>query len=344
MGGLNYKKNIEASGKSIYDPIEIGDPNLWIPSNILESILAEALCGVSVEGMPIRSRSKFVKELVCDALGYPRPKSFKKTNPRFLGQNFDTYNQKSNNLQVWNEELSATRRYVLIRIGENHRITKVKVVTGDVLAQLDTTGTLTQKFQARLITRNEPTELVTDTDTDNLQPFLASTSLDLSNKSPIEFPTSNNILPIAEVYRRITSLVGVQFVDAGYDQERNRGASLHKLACQYLGYRTYSDDGQFPDIKNQLIEVKLQTSPTIDLGLVTPASTEPLDLPKVSGVQLRHCDVRYALVYGVIADSMVTITNVYLTTGEGFFGRFPQFGGKVLNKKLQIPLPRSFFD
>jgi hypothetical protein len=33
-----------------------------------------------------------------------------------------------------------------------------------------------------------------------------------------------------------------------------------------------------------------------------------------------------------------------LTTGESFFTRFTQFQGKVLNKKLQIPLPRDFFD
>ena len=40
----------------------------------------------------------------------------------------------------------------------------------------------------------------------------------------------------------------------------------------------------------------------------------------------------------------VTLTHVYLTTGASFFDRFPQFGGKVLNKKLQIPLPSDFFD
>ena len=42
----------------------------------------------------------------------------------------------------------------------------------------------------------------------------------------------------------------------------------------YLGYSRYEDKGQFPDIRHQLLEVKLQTSPTIDLGLVLPSSTE----------------------------------------------------------------------
>ena len=41
---------------------------------------------------------------------------------------------------------------------------------------------------------------------------------------------------------------------------------------------------------------------------------------------------------------MVTLTHLFLSTGEKFFTRFPQFQGKVLNKKLQIPLPLNFFD
>src|SRR5215471_13004114 len=102
---MDYGSNIASSGKSIYDPIEIGDPQLWIPSVALEAILNKALPGVRLAGLPLRTRSKVVKELVCDAIGYPRPATFKKTNPRFPGQNFDTYIQKSNNLQIWNEEL-----------------------------------------------------------------------------------------------------------------------------------------------------------------------------------------------------------------------------------------------
>jgi hypothetical protein len=38
-----------------------------------------------------------------------------------------------------------------------------------------------------------------------------------------------------------------------------------------------------------------------------------------------------------------TLTHFFLTTGVAFFTRFPQFQGKVLNAKLQIPLPADFF-
>ena len=60
----------------------------------------------------------------------------------------DVYTQKSNNLQVWNEELDGSRRYALIRPDENDTVKNVKVITGDDLIPLDKTGKLTQKYQA----------------------------------------------------------------------------------------------------------------------------------------------------------------------------------------------------
>ena len=146
-----YAEALRRSGLTIYDPIDVGDPDLWIPAPELEDLLNAGLAGISLVGLPLRTRSKVVKEHVCRTLSYPVPSSFKKTQPRFPGQFFDTYVQKSNNLQIWNEELAPTRRYVIIRVSEDDVITKVKVVTGDSLVLLDTTGTLTQKYQARLI-------------------------------------------------------------------------------------------------------------------------------------------------------------------------------------------------
>ncbi len=91
---------IRQSGLTIYDLIKIGDPALWIPTPELQALLDAGMRGLSLAGLPRRTRSKAVKKKVCQALGYPVPKSFQKTQPRFLGQMFDTYVQKSNNLQV----------------------------------------------------------------------------------------------------------------------------------------------------------------------------------------------------------------------------------------------------
>jgi hypothetical protein len=297
---------------------------------------------MNLSGLPLRTRSKVVKTAVCEALGYAVPSRFRKTRPRFPGQMFDTYVQKSTNLQVWNEELAPTRRYAIIKVSEGYIITKVRVVAGDTLAKLDTTGTLTQKYQARLVCGPSPTELVVDNDTPVVRPSTDATA-DLSTHVPTGVPVLGGLLPIRTVFQRLSGLVGTTFSDQGYDQERRRGGVLHRLVCQRLGYANYEDDGQFPDVRHQLLEVKLQTSPTIDLGLVRPDSTEPLDVPMVGGRQIRHCDVRYAVFRAQSDGTRVAITHLLLSTGQAFFGRFPQFQGRVLNKKLQIPLPADFF-
>lgn len=338
----SYVHAIARSGLSIYDPIEVGDPELWIPANVLETILHSKLLGCSFHGLALRTRSKVAKEKVCRALGYPVPRSFRKTQPRFVGQRFDTYVQKSDNLQVWNEELSPTRRYVIIRLDEDDEVSRVKVVTGEVLAMLDTTGTLTQKFQASIVPTDATCELISATDTTNIKP-LVSRDVDVGCALPTDYAASGDLMPIGQLFEMLSPLVGQRFPDPGRTQERNRGADLHRIVCEALGYAQYADAGDFPDVRHQLLEVKLQTSPTIDLGLVCPDSEDPLDGPQIADRQIRHCDVRYAVFYGTTDGVNVELTNFYLSTGESFFTRFRQFQGKVLNKKLQIPLPSDFF-
>lgn len=338
-----YASNIAQSQISIYDPIQIGDPSLWIPTNDLETLLTTNLKGLSLKGLPLRTRSKVIKSKVCEAMGYPVPSSFKKTQPRFPGQNLDIYTQKSRNLQIWNEEISPARRYVIIAIDEEDTVTTVKVVNGDALAKLDTTGTLTQKYQAGVnLVGNEGAHLLSSHDTQSLQKVTNSNGgLPLLN--PADDPDENSLLSIAEIFSKLSRLVGITFSDIGSDQERNRGALLHEYVTKSLGYTEHRDDGQFPDVRHQLLEVKLQTSSTIDLGLVIPSSKELLDTRELDGVNVKHCDVRYAIFGAKLVEGQVEITHFFLVTGEDFFKHFRQFEGKVLNKKLQIPLPVSFF-
>lgn len=199
------------------------------------------------------------------AQDYPVPFSFARVQPRFPGQLFDTYTQKSNNLQIWNEEIVPSRRYVIVRVADDGKIVKVKVVTGQALALFDTTGTLTRKYQARLIPVETTAELISREDTDLLKPFV-KTGINLKGlASPVSYPVAGELIPISELFERLTFLVNQTFPDPGSDQERNRGADLHRLVCQALGYDDYRDDGQFPDIPHQLLEVKLQTSPTFQV-------------------------------------------------------------------------------
>ena len=341
---IDYKLAIQSSDLNIYSGIEVGDANYWIPTQAIEELLTVGLANLDLSGLALRTRSKVVKEAVCNALGYPVPKSFKKSQPRFLGQQLDIYTQKASNLQIWNEELSPTRRYALILVSEFNIVRKIKVMNGQELAMLDKTGTKTTKYQAGIKVTENTHELISKTDTLNLMPFLNSSAKFQPSVSPIDEPLSGELLPIEEIFYRLSPLVGMKFKDPGIDQERNRGEGLHRLVCEYLGYKNYEDKGQFPDIRHQLLEVKLQTSPTIDLGLVLPSSSDKIDIKQLGPYHPRHCDTRYVVFYAETDSTYVTLTHLYASTGEDFFTRFRKFEGKELNGKIQIPLPRSFFE
>lgn len=341
---IDFKSAIQTSGIDIYSSIEVGDANFWIPTLQLESLLNQGLIGLDLSGLALRTRSKVVKQAVCLALGYPIPQSFKKTQPRFFGQQLDIYTQKSRNLQIWNEELSPTRRYALIQISEQDIVTKIRVVNGQELASLDTTGTITTKYQAGLVVGTESHELISNQDTPELSIFLNANTVFSKGVSPISEPQAGSLLPIQEIFNRLSPLVGCKFDDPGIDQERNRGEGLHRLICEYLGYSSYEDKGQFPDIRHQLLEVKLQTSPTIDLGLVLPSSTDNVDVQQLGYYHPKHRDTRYVIFYAKTDGRFVTLTHIYVSTGADFFTRFRQFEGKVSNGKIQIPLPRTFFE
>ncbi len=332
---------IAQSGKSIYDALH-DSPDFFLTGADLEAILRAGLVGLDLN-YPLRTRSKVLKSKICEILGYPVPASFKKSKPRFPGQDFDTYVQKSNNLQIWNEEITPTRRYVVIRLDEGSKVVGVRVVTGEVLAKLDTTGTLTKKYQAKSRAPVTQSVLISQSDAYSVQDAIAA----LPNRK-LTLPLSGSrslmvdfkaFLPIVALYGKLLKLVGKRLSDPGLDQERNRGAALHKAVCGTLGMSNYADTGSFPDVMEQLVEVKLQTAATIDLGLVSPDDATPLEFfPRV-----RHCDVRYAVFYGTVAGSEVRLDYLVLTRGADFFIFFQRFEGRVVNAKLQIPLPRDFF-
>lgn len=335
---INYPINIRNSGLSIYDPISPDDRDLYIPLYALERILSDAMIGLSLAGLPLRTRSKVVKTEICKALGYPIPRSFAKTQPRFPGQNFDTYTQKSLNVQIWNEEIDFSRRYVFFEVDDNDQISAVRVITGETLVQYDRTGKLTSKYQATM--QHYQTSRLFSNDSVTVQDWIIEPSSTLIEANPNSLPRRNQLLRISEIYKRLLPMVGksINYLDAV--QERNRGAELHELICKHLGYSLYEDDGTYPDIANQLLEVKLQTSPTIDLGLHSPKDGSYI--LSLNGIDIYSEDIRYAIFDGEVIGNRVYLRNLYLVSGENFSEFFPIWEGK--NSKIQLPLPIDFFD
>lgn len=320
---------ITASGKTIYDSL-VRTPELLFTTRELEQTLRSKLSGLLLD-QPIRTRSKVVKSAIARSLGYPVPRSFLKSKPRFPGQDFDVYVQKSDNLQIWNEELSPHRRYVLVRVNEENKVQTVKVINGLQLAKLDTTLTLTSKYQATAIDNVHQSRLVSEMDTPDLTAAIADPKTDYDHR----------LIPIKTVYQRLLPLMGKTIPNAGNDQERVRGWELHKLISDALGIETPKDDGQIPDVTQQLLEIKLQTSPTVDLGLISPGSA---DIVSIEGQTFRYADMRYAVVYGTVVGDKVRLDHLVLTSGADFFCYFKPLQGNVVNKKNQIRLPAGFFD
>lgn len=337
---MDYVQNIQNSNLSIYDAIDSDDNSLFMPIYVLETLISKHLVGYSLDGLSLRTRSKVVKSLICKALGYPAPQSFIRTQPRFPGQNFDVYTQKSLNVQIWNEKVDAARRYVFLQINAENIISNVRVISGDVLAQFDRTGKLTTKYQASM--NHFEKNYLFSKDSAKISNWISCPHASLRNVNPTDYPTRYQLLPIEEIYDRLLPMVGLRIDYLNSLQERKRGAKLHALICQYLGYSFYEDDGSYPDIVNQLLEIKLQTSPTIDLGLHSPK--DGCSIVKIGNTTFNSEDIRYVIFDGSVESHQITLDRLYLVAGYDFTQYFPLFKGKVQNSKIQLLLPTNFFD
>lgn len=333
------RSRIAAENIDLYSAPVTAQSDFFFSPRQLEVLLKDELVGsTELAEMPVKTRANAAKRIVCEALGYTPPSSFKHVSPRLLHLSADVYVQQSNNLQIWNESVDAERRYIILILRDDE-IVDVRVVAGTDLAQYDTTGKLTSKFQAARFDDSAGSVLVSDLDTDHVLEGLYPSSR-AALISPVEQPQPGGFLAVAEVYRLLLSMVGNTYVDPGIVQERNRGTVVHREACERLGAVGFADNGQFPDILSQLVEVKLQLARTVDLGLELPGSDTPL--ASANGV-FNVRDVRYAIFYAVRDGSIFTIESLVVTTGADFFSEYRQFGGLTSNRKLQLQLPKAWF-
>lgn len=338
---LAIRAAVAELGFDIYEPLT-DYPEVVYTRAELETLLRHDLLG-QVFDAPIRTRGKLAKQAVAAALGYPVPRTLRRTRPRFPGQDLGVHVQQSNNLQICNDEVSPTRRYGVLGVDLANQVRAVHVVEGTELATFDKTGTLTSKYQAKRRAGRTGSTLVSSRDTEAFIAELAPTEhLEanvLSRLLPVSAPTHGQVLGLSALHEKLLGLVG--HVVAYSSSERQRGEQLHRAVCEVLGLGSYADEGRFPDIVCQALEVKLQSAATIDLGLVTPDSQEPA---LTLSPRLRHCDARYLIAYAVHQNDVFRIDHVVTTTGAAFFDEFQRFGGLVQNRKLQLRLPNVFFE
>ncbi|MCK9401312.1 MAG: hypothetical protein M0Q51_15140 [Bacteroidales bacterium] len=283
--------------------------------------------------------------------------------PKIAREFIDTYIVTSGisyNLQVWNrvpaaetllikyesgESLKCTDvRFVFVRIDTTkNTIASVIILTPDYIEQkFGKFGKPTIKHQL-LISRKVRKDIYESED--KILSFPDSKKLSyyiqhdyLPPKSGmVEEPDIKHLFSIALLKKMVAEkLIGFK-LDAA--STKNRGQALEKKVLELLGYKIKEFDllyGAFPDIRNQLLEVKVQDSPTVDLGKFSPEKEEIV----IEDSGLTTFDVRYLI--ALTNPLTEIIEGIILSPGETLGELFSYVSAE--SYKCQRAIPMIFFE
>lgn len=155
--------------------------------------------------------------------------------------------------------------------------------------------------------------------------------------SMIEEPNAKNLFSIPLLEKIVAQkLIGFKLDAAA---TKNRGQALERKVLELLGYETQETDllhGAFPDIRNQLLEVKVQDSQTVDLGKF---SSEIEDIV-IESSRLTTFDVRYLI---ALTNPKTEIIEGVIISSGGRLGDLFSYVSRE-SYKCQRAIPMSFFD
>lgn len=278
--------------------------------------------------------------------------------PSFLREYIDTYivtTGNTYNLQVWNRNpnsasvqvnlkngetlLANDVRFVLGKIDKNNRIESIVVMTPDYIERkFGKFGKPTIKQQL-IISDKKRKEIIKNgklviTDKSLPEYLIDYECRDISEKISIK-DEPVQVYPIEYIGKKIINqLLGIK-LNAELSTKQ-RGQQLERLIAYQLGYRKKENmlDGGYPDIRNQMLEVKVQDSPTIDLGRYSPQFEEQIN----SDFTTRT--IRYLI--ALTGPDNGSIDGVVLCPGEELGKNFTYVAEQ--NFKCQRSIPMSFFD
>ncbi|MGL6058831.1 MAG: nuclease [Culicoidibacterales bacterium] len=277
--------------------------------------------------------------------------------PSFLRQYIDTYivtTGETYNLQVWNRDPNSDFIQIEYQNGSRnlmakdvtfvfgkinpitHKIDSIVVTKPDtIVSEFGPFGVPTSKQQL-IISNTTRTKIINShnkyifypddpTISNLLNPRQDTSNLDLKSKHVLE------LLPLDVILGKIQGIIGekLTLVD-----NKQKGQELERLIAHYLGYKIPDNmDGGYPDLANQMLEVKVQDSPTVDLGRYTPQTLETIVTP------FNTKNIRY----------LIALTNKETNTIEGFYlgpgSKLGQHFSYVADKsvKYQRSIKMNFF-
>lgn len=285
----------------------------------------------------------------------------KKGVPKLLACLADSYivtTGDNYNLQVWNRfpnTLNVLVKYkkddtnikcndirlILVQIDtENQKIKTIVVATPQyIVDHFGAFGVPTMKYQLIItdakrkeITRHYLKCLFFD-DTPKMSSHTQKNYFSITDDISTS-PQSGKLLSLDVIKDKVVnSLLGKKLTTA---DTKKRGQELERLVATLLGYQV--DDtlvGGYPDIPNQLLEIKVQDSPTVDLGKYSPSNPVVID----TNLDITTEDVRYLI---VLTDKSGNIEGVILCPGNKLGDSFTFVNDT--SYKCQRSIPMNFFN
>lgn len=277
--------------------------------------------------------------------------------PTFLREYIDTYivtTGNSYNLQVWNRNpnsesvqvdlkngetlLASDVRFIFGKIDTDNCIESIIIMTPDYIEnRFGKFGKPTVKQQ--LIISNKKREDIIHSggmviaDTNLPEELLAGDDEAIGADIGIK-DEPGRVFPIKIMDERLTDKLVGKKLDISFSTKQ-RGQQLERMVAYQLGYRNMQDglEGGYPDIRNQMLEVKVQDSPTVDLGKYSPQFEEQIN---------DHFTTRTIRYLIALTDAVNgEIDGLILCPGEELGKNFTYVSEKSF--KCQRSIPMNFF-
>lgn len=274
--------------------------------------------------------------------------------PRILRELIDTYivtSGNSYNLQVWNRFPNSKSILVEYNNGKKIRSCDIRLVFVKVNVQKNVIESIViltpQYIEKHFGFFGKPTikhqliisdikrksvlgSVLLGKDTDKMVGYCRKTF-----KAPVEnmldFPIASKPFSIELIDKLVAQkLIGVRLKSG---DTKTKGQMLERKVLSLLGYNG-NLSGTYPDMPNQLLEIKIQDSPTIDLGKFSPEIEERI----YSDITTK--DIRYLIaltnpktnvIEGVVLVSGVDLGDLFTFVSDTSF-------------KCQRSIAMSFFD
>jgi hypothetical protein len=287
----------------------------------------------------------------------------KKGVPKLIREMVDTYivtTGDSYNLQVWNRFPNSRSILIQYANGETIRSKDIRLIFIKIDIKLEIIGSIViltpdyieNKFgkfgkptikhqlmispKQRELVINSENSILSFPDSKNLTYRIRHTH-ESTPANMLKEPDFNNLFSV----KLLTEMVAKHLVGQTLESNdtKNRGQALERLVLQLLGYSEENLQGLaggYPDIPNQLLEVKVQDSPTVDLGKYSP-ETEAIVMEDSN---VTTGDIRYLI--ALTNPQTNIIEGIVLAPGEKLGEVFTYVSDTSF--KCQRSIPMSFFD